>query len=93
MGKFCQSCGMPLTLDGKDIRGTEVNGTPSPKYCSYCYRDGQFIEPDITFDEMLVRGKKGIFEGKGNFIMKSFMSWGYPFQLKKLERWKTNSIQ
>lgn len=88
MNKFCQSCGMPLNADEKDMRGTEKDGSLSSEYCSYCYENGAFIEPDITYDEMLARGKQGISEGNSNPIMKSIMKWGYPFQLKKLDRWK-----
>lgn len=88
MEKFCQSCGMPLNLHGEDVRGTEADGSKSIKYCSYCYKDGQFIDPDITMDEMLERGKKGISEGKGNPVTKFMMKAYYPMQLKKLERWK-----
>lgn len=39
MEKFCQSCGMPLNLHGEDVRGTEVDGSLSSKYCNYCYKD------------------------------------------------------
>ncbi|WP_414045026.1 zinc ribbon domain-containing protein [Macrococcus equi] len=88
MEKFCQSCGMPLNLHGEDVPGTEKDGSKSLKFCSYCYQNGQFIDPDITKEEMLDRGKKAISEGKGNPIMKFMMKTFYPMQLNKLERWK-----
>ena len=88
MEKFCQSCCMPLNLHGEDVRGTEADGSKSTKYCSYCYENGAFIEPNITFDEMLVRGKEAISNGQGNKIVKFFMKTFYPMQLKGLERWK-----
>lgn len=88
MEKFCQSCGMPLNLHGEDVHGTEADGSKSTKYCSYCYENGSFIEPNITFDEMLVRGKEAIANGQGNKIAKFFMKTFYPMQLKGLERWK-----
>lgn len=50
-GKFCQSCGMPLE-SSKDS-GTNADGTLNPKYCHYCFRNGKFLEPDITVDEMI----------------------------------------
>jgi hypothetical protein len=38
--------------------GTEMDGTTkSVEYCSDCYRDGRFVEPDITVDEMIARVK------------------------------------
>lgn len=88
MEKFCQSCGMPLNLHGEDVRGTEIDGTLSAKFCNYCYKDGKYIDPNITMAEMLERGKKGISNGKGNPVLKFMMKSFYPMQLKKLERWK-----
>lgn len=44
----------------------------------------------MTFEEMLLIGKKGIANGKGNVLIKNLMKMGYPYQLKKLERWKNN---
>jgi hypothetical protein len=43
---------MPLSKDEK-VGGTEAD------YCSHCYADGQFTEPDLSADEMVekVRGK------------------------------------
>lgn len=86
--KFCQSCGMPLDLRGVDMRGSEAGMDKSEKYCSYCYGNGAFLQPNITFDEMVERGRNGLKSGQGNFIMKKLMSWMYPMQLKGLERWK-----
>lgn len=48
--KFCQSCGMPLAPD--TALGTEADGSPSPDYCSYCYKDGQFAG-EMTMEEMI----------------------------------------
>ncbi|WP_414044063.1 zinc ribbon domain-containing protein [Macrococcus sp. EM39E] len=88
MEKFCQSCGMPLNLHGEDVNGTESDGSLSAKFCNYCYKDGKYIDPDITMSEMLIRGKNGISNGKGNPVVKFMMKTFYPMQLKKLERWK-----
>ncbi|TDM40718.1 hypothetical protein ETI10_08420 [Macrococcoides goetzii] len=54
----------------------------------YCYKDGKYIDPDITMEEMLERDKQGISNGKGNPVAKFMMKAFYPMQLKKLERWK-----
>ena len=48
--KFCQSCGMPLA-PGAEL-GTEADGSPSPDYCSYCYKDGKFAG-EMTMEEMI----------------------------------------
>ncbi len=47
---FCQSCTMPI--DNMAYRGTEKDGSKSSDYCKYCYKDGAFTEPDITFEGM-----------------------------------------
>ena len=47
---YCQSCSMPL--DNPDLQGTEKDGSKSNEYCKYCYRDGAFINPDMTLKEM-----------------------------------------
>lgn len=46
---FCGSCGMPLLRD--EDAGTEADGSRSTEYCTYCYRDGGFTEPDLTREE------------------------------------------
>ncbi len=43
---LCGSCGMPLARD--EDAGTEADGSLSTAYCTYCYRDGRFTEPDLT---------------------------------------------
>ncbi len=81
--KNCQSCGMPLSKDEKG-GGTEADGSKSIKYCSYCYEQGNFTNPDITMDEMktLVKGKMKEMGFPG--FMAGFFTRGIP----KLERWK-----
>jgi len=80
--KNCQSCGMPHS---KDLQkgGTESDGTKSTMYCSYCYTDGKFVNPDMTMDEMkvLVKGKMKEMEFPG--FIAGFFTKGIP----KLERW------
>ena len=57
-GPFCQSCGMPLSMDQQG-GGTEADGTKSTEYCSHCYQNGAFTLPDLTVAQMQerVRGK------------------------------------
>ena len=47
---FCQSCTMPI--DDILNRGTENNGKYSWEYCKFCYQDGVFTEPYMSFDHM-----------------------------------------
>ncbi|MBE0574057.1 zinc ribbon domain-containing protein [Candidatus Dojkabacteria bacterium] len=81
--KQCQSCGMPLENGKKS--GTEADGSPSKLYCTYCYKDGKFLQPDMTLEEMkkvldTTIGKEGL---KGKFL--AFFG---KMQLKSLKRWK-----
>lgn len=81
--KNCQSCGMPLKQDPQK-GGTHADGSTSTMYCSYCYENGEFTQPDMNAQQMRdfvtdVLKKKG-FPG---FLAKMF-SKGIP----KLERWK-----
>lgn len=79
----CQSCGMPLENGKKS--GTEADKSPSKEYCSFCYEDGHFIQPEMTLQEMKsvldsTIGKEGL---RGKFI--AFMG---KMQLPSLKRWK-----
>lgn len=49
-GPFCQSCGMPMEKD--EHFGTNAEGAKNEEYCTYCYQNGNFTEPDITLDDM-----------------------------------------
>ncbi|MHA2232473.1 MAG: zinc ribbon domain-containing protein [Candidatus Hodarchaeales archaeon] len=47
---ICQSCADPY-----DEKGTEADGAINDDFCSDCYRDGTFAEPEITMAEMIER--------------------------------------
>lgn len=83
--KNCQSCGMPLK---KDVQGggTNADGTKSLMYCSKCYANGKFVNPDMTVVEMklLVKGKLKEFGFPG------FVAGLFTIGIPKLERWKNN---
>ena len=83
-GKQCQSCGMPLAKDPLG-GGTEANGTTNKEYCSHCYKNGQFVEPNITVSKMIdkVSGKMREMRIPG-FLTKIFTR-----QIPKLQRWKS----
>jgi len=42
---------MPLQ-DPSDA-GTEADGSRSDRYCTHCYRNGAFVEPDLTREAMI----------------------------------------
>ena len=81
--KNCQSCGMPLKQDPKG-GGTNADRSKSERYCSYCYADGRFTQPDITLDEM----KAFVVEKMREMKIPRFMGRLLARNLHKLERWK-----
>ena len=85
MGRQCQSCGMPLhTAKAGDCRGTEADGSRSEKWCSLCYRDGAFLGPDLTLEEMGSIVDRALIDNGSGRIMR----WLARRQLPRLERWK-----
>jgi radical SAM superfamily enzyme len=79
---ICQSCGMPMTIE--ESFGTNKDGSKNKDYCSFCFQNGKFIEPNLTKNQMIKRITK---------IMKQM----YPEPMakkmakdsvKNLKRWK-----
>ncbi|MDU1890820.1 MAG: zinc ribbon domain-containing protein [Dysgonomonas sp.] len=54
---ICQSCGMNLKNE-QDL-GTNIDGTKSNEYCTYCYQNGAFTH-DVTMEEMMETNLKYI---------------------------------
>jgi len=81
--KNCQSCGMPLRKD-PEKGGTNADGTKSQMYCSYCYENGVFTQPDFTVDQMKKFCKEKMKEQGFPRFLASFFVSGLP----RLERWK-----
>ena len=81
--KYCQSCGMPMKSD-PEKGGTNSDGSKNEMYCSYCYQNGSFTQPDITVDEMFEFVKGKLKEMKIPGFATGFMAKG----IYKLERWK-----
>lgn len=81
--KNCQSCGMPLKKDAQG-GGTNKDGSKSVMYCSKCYLNGDFQNPEInTAEKMKDFVKEKLKEmGFPGFIA-GFFTKGIP----KLERW------
>src|SRR5688500_10863281 len=84
--KNCQSCGMPFKNDPKG-GGSNANGSRSSMYCSYCYENGRFTQPDITVGQMQ------------QFVKDKLRSMGFFHRLfagmfvkgiPRLERWNGN---
>lgn len=82
--KNCQSCGIPMKRDEKG-GGTNADGSKNIRFCSKCYEQGSFTQPDMTVDKMqtLVKGKLKEFGFPG--IIAGLFTKNIP----KLERWRT----
>ena len=81
--KFCQSCSMPMDQDPGQ-GGTEADGAKSAKYCSYCYKDGKFVDNFTSSKEMVSFVKEKLKE-MGHGPLKR---WFYTSHIPQLERWK-----
>lgn len=80
--KNCQSCGMPLNKDPQKV-GAEADGSKSTMYCSYCYGEGKFKQPDITVEEMQAFCKNKMKEMGFPGFLAGFFTKGIP----NLKRW------
>lgn len=83
MGSRCQSCGMPLKQDPKG-GGREADGSVSGEYCSYCYQDGAFTQPEMTAQQMQAFCLGKLREGG----WPRPVAWVVTRDIPKLRRWK-----
>ncbi|ABN57153.1 MULTISPECIES: zinc ribbon domain-containing protein [Methanoculleus] len=81
---LCESCGMPLLRD--EDAGTEADGSRSTRYCTYCYRDGGLIEPDLTREQAVEQYAPMMAENLGMPIEKAKEMVGQ--YLSTLPRWQ-----
>ncbi len=56
---FCNSCGRPILRKEK---GTNADGSPNEDYCIDCFQNGEFTEPDINVNEMIIKTAKKMLE-------------------------------
>ncbi len=82
--KFCQSCGMPLAKD-ENSGGTEKDGSKSEKYCSYCYKNGEFVDGGISDVKEYQEHVIEIMKKNG---MNGILVWILTRVIPGLERWK-----
>lgn len=88
MQKVCQSCGMPLKQGQGDFRGTEADGTRSEKYCTRCYLQGKYVDPNLTKEQLINITFEELDKSDMNKIKKWMLKKVYPKQLNALERWR-----
>lgn len=53
--QMCQSCALPFDEKHKQYIAKERDGSDSI-YCTYCYKDGEFLEPQATIQDMIEMG-------------------------------------
>ena len=81
-GPYCQSCGMPLSKDEKG-GGTEADGRKSSQYCSHCYTDGRFTDPNLTAEQMMEKVQTKMKE----MHIPAFLAKSFTKDIPRLERW------
>ena len=78
---------MPLSKDPQG-GGTNADGSNSQEYCSKCYKDGVFCNPDMTQEEMIVLVKGKLKEMHFPGFVASYFTKDIP----KLKRWNQKSL-
>lgn len=63
--------------------GTQADGAKTLRFCSFCFQDGQFTQPDITAGEMQAFVVDKLKELHYPGFLAKFLARGIP----KLERW------
>jgi len=66
--------------------GTNSDGTKNTDYCSYCYQQGAFKNPDFTAKQMqdfcIVKMQE--------MGMPKFIGWLFTRNIPRLKRWKNS---
>ena len=83
--KFCQCCGFPMKKD-KQGGGTNSDGSISEKYCSMCYKNGQFLMPPEI--DTAKKMQKFCIQEMKKTGMNSILAWVLTRGIPRLEKWK-----
>jgi hypothetical protein len=81
-GPYCQSCGMPLSKDAKG-GGSEADGRISAEFCSHCYADGKFTQPDLNLEQMMERVQNKM----KDMHLPGFVAKRFTRDIPNLKRW------
>ncbi len=77
---------MPLmTSKVGDCRGIERDGSKSEKWCSLCYLNGEFLDPECTVDQMIEIVDGALRKDHAGFVMRQMALK----QIPTLERWRS----
>jgi hypothetical protein len=76
---FCQSCAK--RFNSIQQNGTNTDGTINTAFCFECYDKGEFIEKELSMDDMIKKNSKDInYYGRIN-------RWLLIKKIRNLERW------
>ena len=64
--------------------GTNADGSRSLMYCSHCWKNGKFTDPDMTMAHMKAKVKQKL----QSFGFPGFIAVIFTRNIPKLERWK-----
>lgn len=74
-----------MPLDKPEMMGTEKDGSKSNEYCTYCYQNGAFVNPNMKLEEMKILVKEQMEKRKiDTGIINMAVS-----SLPNLKRWRT----
>ena len=82
----CQSCGMPLSKEFGNF-GTEKNGLNNSEYCSFCYQNGDFVNPNQSLEEVIQSSIENMTSSELNIPLEKATELANSF-IPTLERWK-----
>jgi len=82
----CQSCIM--LMDKPELYGTTANGGKSKDYCSQCFQNGKFTEPDITMQEMIEKRVEQIVNKYG--VREELARRSLADEIPTAKRWETD---
>jgi hypothetical protein len=77
-----------MPIDRLEDRGIEKDGTKSTQYCKYCYQNGEFTEPDLTFEQMKANA---ILQMRKQHVADQLIQQSVS-ALSGLKRWKTRPM-
>ena len=80
---ICQSCGMPFDKAHSEFVAKEKDGRKSI-YCSYCYKEGEYLIPDATMEYVVEMGVPYLALKIGEQAAREYLSKLLP----TLKRWK-----
>lgn len=84
---FCNSCGKPMSRT--DELGTNEDGSPNEYYCADCYQNGEFTEPNLTVEDMIVKKAKEMMN-KNPDLKEEEATGLLIYFLPNLKRWNKN---